>query len=298
MFKWHTIDSRWDEVRNGTIGNDKFPDCTIQALNDNVEFVPLTDGFTKQDGHMGLSVRVGGVGGKFLVYDQNQNSIPVWDGTFDLPDGDQMIGVYVMDKNAIWAGFKWINVKIGNGTQPSNKSIFPLAVGNKWRYETIDYWSDGTVSDRQEFTVEIMADTTLPDASHWYIMSEKHQDDTENFEVMIASKSDGIWYRVPDGSVTPFLWYAYPADVGHRYSTGVDGHTNVEIRNTGKTVSLPIETFNQCYEYRFDVTGRSTAWYTALAPDVGVVQSTDYQINAGGSETKTTDRRLISYDLK
>jgi hypothetical protein len=118
MFKWNSIESRWNQVLDGTIGNGLFPEYSIKALNDNVEFVPFEDGFKKQDGSMGLSVTVGGGVGQYELYDQNQKRIYPWNGIFQLPAGKQILGVYVSDRNFKWTGFKWVNLEI-NSTTPS-----------------------------------------------------------------------------------------------------------------------------------------------------------------------------------
>jgi hypothetical protein len=115
---WKTATTHWQEIANKTIGDDKFPPYTIVALNEQDEFVPLTDGFTVPlGGTLTIRVRCPGVETDYAVF--NSSGFPFTrDGdVVTLPEADeQLIGICVTDtaKSKHWIGFKWFKVRVAS----------------------------------------------------------------------------------------------------------------------------------------------------------------------------------------
>lgn len=115
---WQTAAIHWQEVASKTIGDDKFPNYTIVALNERDEFVPLADGFNVPlGGTLTLRIRCPGVETDYQVYDANGFPMKRDGDVVTLPEADQqLIGVCVTDtaKSKHWIGFKWFKVKVAS----------------------------------------------------------------------------------------------------------------------------------------------------------------------------------------
>ncbi len=111
LVDWNTPASRWKEFDAGTIGKGIFPDYSLHALNENVEFVPLTDGFKVPDGRLSVSVRGVGFSEDWEVYNEQGVLLKRVGSAVQLPAGTKRVGIHVMDDKLQWVGFTWVNVE-------------------------------------------------------------------------------------------------------------------------------------------------------------------------------------------
>ena len=120
FINWYYQKAHWAAFEQGTIGQGVFPNFSLFALNKDVEFVPLEDGFEVPEGRLTVSVR--GMGAyRFHVYNERGERLSkeVSDednretSAVNLPPGEQLVGINVMDSSSRWAGFKWVKVKVG-----------------------------------------------------------------------------------------------------------------------------------------------------------------------------------------
>jgi len=116
---WNKATDQWKSIANGTIGKGKFPAYTIVALDENDDYVPLTDGFkVPLGGRLSLLIHGKGFESDFMVFNSKQEVIPRDGSTVLLPPGKNLIGIVITDAAKNWIDFKWINVDVeGDNTQ-------------------------------------------------------------------------------------------------------------------------------------------------------------------------------------
>lgn len=113
-FGWPTVEKHWKDLEDGKVGNGEFPEFTIVAMNKDVEFEPIEDGFNVYEGRLKLNAR----GGRYLteVYGNRGNPLVFnIDGYYEVPSGKQSLGIVVLDENKRWVGFKRVNVVAEGG---------------------------------------------------------------------------------------------------------------------------------------------------------------------------------------
>lgn len=112
LVSWDVIAKRWAELKNKSVGNDKFPQYALSVAGLAGTMTPLVDGYT--------------TGQKMLTIKTNSNTIGVYiyrdgaelkfdnSGAIELKPGDNKVGIYVVgliNNNWQYIDFKYFNVK-------------------------------------------------------------------------------------------------------------------------------------------------------------------------------------------
>jgi len=108
---WDKIASHWAEFKNGTIGNDKFPQYTINAVDDTGKVVPLTDGFSTKN--INLRVGAGTQGTDAVIYRDGKKLQLDDEKKIELIPGNNLLGFAIWGRvNNSWeyVDFKYFNV--------------------------------------------------------------------------------------------------------------------------------------------------------------------------------------------
>jgi len=152
VLPWSTIAQRWKELKNETVGNDKFPGYQLQYKDDQGNWVPLTEGLTTPFDAIAIDA-TGAANyiyvyrdGKLLQYDANSN--------YDLQPGNNKLGIEIVGKigdsykyidfqyiNVVYNGLS-INPPILNGV-PDEAYTFTAKVGNLPDKARLDWLVDG-----------------------------------------------------------------------------------------------------------------------------------------------------------
>ncbi len=142
LMPWENIAQRWEEVKNGTIGNGIFPNYQIFYLDEDTgKYKTLSENqrFTKNKADFAVS---GEGSASFTIY-KNSEILP-FDSAWktDLIDGDNLLGFHVMgeiNNNSEYVDFVYVNVIYE--TEASEKtlgiSISPKSSDTPSSYPTI-----------------------------------------------------------------------------------------------------------------------------------------------------------------
>ena len=116
LVDWSLISSRWKELKDGTIGNDRFPQYTISTLDPDGNVIPLADGYETESDRIAITVSSGTaqIGIKVL---RDGSQLPrAEDGTYPLVEGNNKLGIDIwgqVDQKYKYIDFKYINVWSG-----------------------------------------------------------------------------------------------------------------------------------------------------------------------------------------
>lgn len=183
LIDWAKIESRYTELLNGTIGNDKFPAYTTYVIS--TPDIPLTNNYVTTNDTLRLYTDCPtapwgwNVDGKrrilTTIYNSNGNAIQINEGSglyrVQLSEGDNKLGVLVEGQqgpdasnlDACFVDFKWITVKYSKITLAVNPSEYNGIVGkeNSWdavitnlpnniNYTVVWNFGDGTPEQKVE----------------------------------------------------------------------------------------------------------------------------------------------------
>ncbi|MBI2565887.1 MAG: hypothetical protein HYV63_02475 [Candidatus Schekmanbacteria bacterium] len=149
--------------------------------------------------------------------------------------------------------------------------IWPLAVGNTWR------WSSAR-SGEYSTTVSSKRTIANTEAFQLHVTGGEPVDDT-----LYANLSSGLYTfgSAANPLSSPVLWLKYPAAVGDSWSFF---GTRIELMATADSITVGAGTF-KCYRYR------AAGFDTYFAPRVGFVRSVEVSTGA-------TDVELLGYSVK
>ena len=116
IISWDTIAKHWAEFKNGTIGNDKFPQYVLSAVDDSGKSVPLTDGFTTGKKMFNVNVNFDPA---LIGYYRDGAELKLLIGGIELKPGNNLLGIYITkmaasSRNFEYVDFKYFNVKYGD----------------------------------------------------------------------------------------------------------------------------------------------------------------------------------------
>jgi hypothetical protein len=117
---WGLIGRRWNELKDGTIGDDSFPQYEVVVESDEGEEEPLADGYESQ--HREIRIRINGdvpIGAR--VFLDGVRIQPDTQGKYELNDGNNLIGVSVwgdvandpQNRRYKYIDFQYFNVTYG-----------------------------------------------------------------------------------------------------------------------------------------------------------------------------------------
>ena len=172
------------------------------------------------------------------------------------------------------------NNPVDNSNNPTSQ-IFPLAVGNEWVIQVINYDTTGSIFNTKMDTIKILRDTTIQ-SEKWFI----------GFGI-ITNRSDGL-YDLQSGTTNEIsLKYKFPATVNSNYT-----YRGMQTTVLGVSDTVSVFAGNYvCYHYRQGVAGVSyNEWYCAL--NVGLVKGNYYNQLASGGVYRYLSYSLIKVVLK
>lgn len=310
LMAWNSLQDRWNQFENGTVGNGSFPTFTIKAWNDTDKFVPLYDGYTTKGSFdftliSGQDLRVA----KVFNADQVDlgSSSPI-----RLPAGTQYLGFYVVSAGYDWAGFQWFRI---TSTADSTRQLLPLAAGNRWDYDHFYLREDGTQEQVVPDSWTIGAGVTVGSET-WYPLTTDN--DVTTYHV---NRVSGLYQAY--SAVSPMtLLYRYPANIGDtsftfRYSNLMQ---NYIVLDTAALVSVSIDGIIkdfQCYKYGLQMRNSSgtvlttaeldalanqgtivyVEYYFYYAPGVGRILEEGYKLASDNRHYQAERVRLKHYEL-
>jgi hypothetical protein len=170
-----------------------------------------------------------------------------------------------------------------SNTAPAN--IWPLQVGNAWRYSTFNYDTSGqvTFSGIDSTTWRVTRDTLLS-GERWYWLAGS----------WVTNRSNG--FCVKQDTIIA-LYFKYPASVGETWTIPLTSSANIQasLVSTGTNISTQGGTF-ACYLYRMlYLGGAPTDWY--VQPGLGMVVREAFSVRPSGGTYRSYRMELISYTL-
>jgi hypothetical protein len=128
-----------------------------------------------------------------------------------------------------------------NGTSPSvDGEIWPLKVGNYWKFDVFGYDTLGNVSGTGSATYSIVSDTMINNEK-FYKMNVEIDDETED-PAWLTNRADGVYsYELKQIEII----IKYPATKGEKFDAK-GGITTLE--NTNYNYETTIGNFS-CYQY-------------------------------------------------
>ena len=118
---WDTIAQRWAELKNKTIGNDKFPAYTLQYKDDKGQWQELKDGY--ESPVKLISIQASSGGGITLGTQVYRDGAALPKGEKELKPGNNLLGIYIAGQVGTdweYVDFKYINV-IYEGEECTNQ---------------------------------------------------------------------------------------------------------------------------------------------------------------------------------
>ena len=169
--------------------------------------------------------------------------------------------------------------------------IMPLAVGNKWIAEYLEY-NDGGVSRRRLDTTSVERDTVI-DGELRYMIS---------VATGYVNRDDGLYMWGLDRQLgSPVLFFKYPASVGDEIRPSSHAGDSVwlviRVRSVNESVTVPAGTFS-CYHYVFATNTGQEISRSYLAPNVGFVKIVWPRNSNDPTEPDSTVFRLLHYDVQ
>jgi len=146
VIPWSQIGARWAEFELATIGDDLFPTYEVVVLDDSGGSIPLTDGMVVSGSKLKISVNsldpahsLGWMvrrGDEWLTSDSN--------GKYDLLDGDNRLGIYVLGEVAKddweYVDFQWVTVR----RAAAGYIMIGVSVHGYWEYNQPDTYNPDT----------------------------------------------------------------------------------------------------------------------------------------------------------
>ncbi len=139
--------------------------------------------------------------------------------------------------------------------------IYPMAIGNTWTYEVVDFDTSGIEESRDTIWTTVVRDTVI-EGETWYVTESLDDEDGIHLSYC-TSRSDGFWADWPEEQ----LYYKYPANVGDRYMVDED---TVVVESLSESVTVPAGQFN-CVRYNVRDNMFPLSTNSWLSPEVGLV---------------------------
>jgi len=95
MVEWPLMSSRWQEFKDGRIGNDRFPAYDIRVADPDGNEIPLTDGFESESEAIDISVSSAATSIGIRVFRDGTRIPESDDGTYQLTKGKNVLGIDV-----------------------------------------------------------------------------------------------------------------------------------------------------------------------------------------------------------
>jgi hypothetical protein len=163
--------------------------------------------------------------------------------------------------------------------------IYPLAIGNSWTYEVMNFDSLGNVESLDTISASVVRDTVI-DGETWYVTEGDGEEGIHIGYCII--RSNGFYSNWPDEE----LLYKYPARVGDQYMVEDD---TVIVENLDESVTVPAGEFD-CVRYSVH-TIFPIRVYQKLCPNIGPVAIELYMEKGSGILYLALRIRLQSYSL-
>ncbi len=166
--------------------------------------------------------------------------------------------------------------------------ILPLAIGNSWTSDVIEYNEYGQQTNHYVSTGTVVADTVINNRA-WYFLTA---DTTGADSSLWTNKIDGAWAWTDSVGQPEALMMKYPSTAGESYPV-YDITLTVESIST--SITVPAGTF-ECYYYRAHIPIYGTVGKIWACPDIGVVRAEEYGLTLFGTYL-AKEVELLEYNL-
>ncbi|SRR5579862_4221362 len=186
----------------------------------------------------------------------------------------------------------------GNGSVPPTNmtGLMPLAVGNFWQYEKIDYDSAGRALDSSTDEIDIIGQVSVNGATYYQQTQKSITINAPSFFVNIDSNTLGkidsatqytFLKRVQMDSSSVFFWVDTVTSrcAGHNYLYGFTDSSNVD----GHVCLRNVVYVDDCTGYNFE------NWIYYFHPGIGIVRILHFVIKSDGTFYLKTSEDLTSY---
>jgi len=171
--------------------------------------------------------------------------------------------------------------------QNQNSSIFPLAVGNKWKYLKIHYNGNDKPLDSSVVVSEITSRVEL-NKENWFGFDNS---------ILATSRNDGIWFKEtqPPYETEAKLIYKFPTYLGDSYS-------HYEVVSVNKIIKIGNRYYSTIvYRRHFEKDGQidNDAIYDEdyLCRGIGLVKSIAVRVNEFGKLYVFRNMILLNYNI-
>ena len=121
MVDWNILAQRWEEFKDGTIGNDRFPEYAISTVDSDGNEIPLVDGYESQSERIDISVSSTSAPIGIRVYRDGVRLPTDDDGLYPLVEGNSRLGIDIwgdvsndpQNRRYKYIDFQYINVWSG-----------------------------------------------------------------------------------------------------------------------------------------------------------------------------------------
>ena len=140
--------------------------------------------------------------------------------------------------------------------------IYPLALGNRWTYQLINYDTSGIAKDTSIFTTDIQSDTLISNEL-WFLLTEFYYG---------INRSDGFYIYFLESNKS-HLYFKYPTFVGDTATDDLDQY--LKTMSVSDTVELNGKKY---LAYRYEIKYTNPTWNDSnyeryyLIPKIGLVR--------------------------
>ena len=168
--------------------------------------------------------------------------------------------------------------------------IYPLALGNRWDYQLIQYDTLGIAKDTSFYSKDIPSDTIISN-EHWFLLSEFFYG---------INRSDGL-YVYFTGSGQSHLYFKYPTSVGDTVYAE-PSKTDEYLKTMSVSDSIELNG-KMCIAYRYEIKYTIPWWNSNnyeryyLISKIGLVQEETRSPYLDSLNRVVARAKLISYTL-
>lgn len=182
-----------------------------------------------------------------------------------------------------------------DSNQEEKLEIMPLAIGNYWGFDVIDFNEDGTIKDTSIYIISLRLDTVINNKKYYYTL-------IDNF--LHFSNDNGLYINNLQNPIKDWLFLKYPCSIGDTWEYNLYFNSNVSVNSLNKLVSVPYGTF-ECIEYEFsyfDVHNINdtvyTQYYVYAKPGFGITLEKEYnKLNYDGEYKLIRKFELVESNL-
>jgi hypothetical protein len=178
----------------------------------------------------------------------------------------------------------------GSNPNPVSNEIYPLKIGNYWKYNTKILYPSGEIYKQESFITEVISDTTIIGLKMFLLTTEVN--DT-SVQFIYTNKSEGLYFYNFLNNNKFTLAYKYPGLKGEKYYFEISDE-DMLIEDTDYSYTTPAGTF-KCYKYTLIASEIYDKFVYYLAPGVGLIAQEIYDHYQNGIYQLFMKEELTEY---